>query len=122
MNAAVRAVRKMSAKEAHEIAREIRAVYEETNGDPLLAIPKLAQIEIIRGFDIVEAYSRAEFYFQTWSALSRMSLEQLTKLDGDLPARTRRAQFKLIHGGKSAPGASRRLRTRAQDSDVFGSE
>ena len=105
MNTAAKAVRNMSAKQAREIASKIRAIYQETNGDPLLAIPELAQIEIIRGFDIAEAYSRAEFYFQTWAALSRMSLEQLTKLDGELPARTRRAQFKVIHGGKSERGA-----------------
>lgn len=43
MNTAVKAVRKMSAKEAHEIAFKIRAIYEETEGDPLLAIPELAQ-------------------------------------------------------------------------------
>jgi hypothetical protein len=122
MNTAVRAVRKMSAKEAHEIAFKIRAIYEATEGDLRLAIPELAQIEIIRGFDRAEAYSRAKFYFQTWSALSRMTLEQLTKLDRDLPARTRRDQFKLIHGGKSACGASRSLRARARGGDVCGSE
>jgi hypothetical protein len=109
MNTAVKAVRKMSAKEAHEIAFKIRAIYEETEGDPLLAIPELAQIEIIRGFDRAEAYSRGAFYFRIWAAVSRMNLEQLTTLDRDFPARTRRAQFKLIHGGKSA---ARRLRER----------
>ena len=120
MNTAAKALRKMSAEEAHEIAFKIRAIYEETAGDPLLAIPELAQVEIIRGFDRAEAYRRAEFYFRIWAALTRMNLEQLTKLDRDLPARTRQAQFKLIRGGKSGCGASLRLRAGARAGDDTG--
>jgi hypothetical protein len=92
----------MSEKEARRITSEMRAVYEATAGDPSLAIPKVAQVEMNRGVKREEAYSRAKFAFELWRLMSGMSTEHIGNLRKNLPAIVRRAEMKALTGGKRA--------------------
>lgn len=68
-------MRKWTAKEAHEIALEIQAIYDKARGDRSIAIPKLAEIvsRRRRRIDSAKALSLADSYFRIYAVVDRLN-------------------------------------------------